>query len=200
MGFMPYNTGSGASVAILFLVWHIAALACFFGIVLLILWAHKHLSAAQLKKWGAVLLIGGIVLCLLLSMTGIRKTMKWKMDGRGGMMMESSGMMMHNMNGMMMDADDMPMGGMMMEGMMHDDDMTMGDMVGMLKGNSGDDFDRAFIEGMVPHHQGAIDMAKLALQYAGHEEIRAMAEAIISAQQAEIDQMHGWQRAWGFAE
>lgn len=200
MGPMFHSSGSGASVAILFLLCHIGVLACFFGIVLLILWAHKHLTAAQLKKWGAILLVGGIVLCLVLSIAGgaaIGK--KWKMEGRNGnMMMESSGMM-HDMNGMMMDDDDM-MGGMMMEGMAHDDDMTMGDMVGMLEGKTGDDFDRAFIEGMIPHHQGAIDMAELALENAGHSEIRDMARAIISAQESEINQMHEWQRAWGFAE
>lgn len=76
--------------------------------------------------------------------------------------------------------------------------MTMDQMVGMLHGKTGDDFDRAFIEGMIEHHQGAIDMARLATQSAKHEEIRALSEQIITAQEAEIKQMREWQRAWGY--
>lgn len=92
---------------------------------------------------------------------------------------------------------------MMKMGMMDDDDMmgmSMDDMAGMLEGKTGDAFDAAFLAGMIPHHQGAIDMAEAALESAGHEEIKAMARAIISAQQKEIDQMRGWQKSWGYTE
>jgi uncharacterized protein (DUF305 family) len=75
--------------------------------------------------------------------------------------------------------------------------MTMDQMVWMLQGKTGDGFDRAFIEGMIEHHQGAIDMARLATQSAKHEEIRTLSEQIISAQEAEVAQMRAWQQAWG---
>ena len=87
---------------------------------------------------------------------------------------------------------------MMEEMMEHDESMSMGDMVKSLKGKTGDDFDKAFISGMIEHHQGAINMANLAKQYAGHDEIKAMADAIISAQTSEINQMREWQKTWGY--
>jgi uncharacterized protein (DUF305 family) len=49
--------------------------------------------------------------------------------------------------------------------------------------------DRAFIDAMVPHHQGAIDMARVALENAEHREIRNLAQDIISAQEAEIEEL-----------
>jgi uncharacterized protein (DUF305 family) len=87
------------------------------------------------------------------------------------------------------------------EGMMHGNDhmsMSMTDMSEMLEGKTGDAFDKAFIEGMIPHHQGAIDMAELALQSAGHQEIKDLAKAIVAAQQQEIEQMQQWQQEWGY--
>lgn len=78
--------------------------------------------------------------------------------------------------------------------------MTMDDMSHALHGKTGDAFDAAFIEGMIPHHQGAIDMANAALENAGHEEIKQMARDIIKSQQREIDMMKEWQRTWGYTE
>ena len=56
--------------------------------------------------------------------------------------------------------------------------------------------DEHFIEQMIPHHDGAIDMAKLALQKAKRPEIKTLAENIISAQEKEITDMQGWYKSW----
>ena len=78
--------------------------------------------------------------------------------------------------------------------------MTMDDMVSDLQGKTGDDFDKAFIAGMIEHHQGAIDMAKLVKDNAKHQEIKDMADDIISAQSKEIDIMQTWQTDWGYKD
>lgn len=79
-----------------------------------------------------------------------------------------------------------------------DDSMSMDEMTDELKGKTGDEFDKAFIEMMIPHHQGAIDMAELALKNAGHQEIKDMANDIINAQNSEINVMKDWQESWGY--
>jgi uncharacterized protein (DUF305 family) len=49
--------------------------------------------------------------------------------------------------------------------------------------------DKAFIDAMVPHHQGAVEMAEVALQNAEHERIRQLSRTIISTQRAEIEEL-----------
>jgi uncharacterized protein (DUF305 family) len=73
---------------------------------------------------------------------------------------------------------------------------TMSDMTSGLQGKTGDDFDKAFIQEMIIHHEGAVAMAQQALQQARHSEIKVMAQDIIDAQTREITTMRGWLRSW----
>jgi uncharacterized protein (DUF305 family) len=56
--------------------------------------------------------------------------------------------------------------------------------------------DRHFIEMMIPHHEGAVKMADLALKISKRPEIRKLAESIKRDQTREIDQMHAWYKQW----
>ncbi|MEX2028387.1 MAG: DUF305 domain-containing protein [Candidatus Curtissbacteria bacterium] len=88
----------------------------------------------------------------------------------------------------------------MMEDMMghENSSMTMDQMSQSLRGKTGDEFDRAFIDSMIEHHQGAIDMANLAKVNAKHQEIKDLADDIINAQTNEIETMREWQKIWGY--
>jgi len=54
--------------------------------------------------------------------------------------------------------------------------------------------DRDFIQGMIPHHQGAVDMAKIVLAFGKDPEVRKLAESIVKAQEEEIALMKSWQQ------
>lgn len=56
--------------------------------------------------------------------------------------------------------------------------------------------DATFIEGMIPHHEGAIEMANLALLNAKTDEVKNLAKNIILSQQKEIDDMKTWYKEW----
>ena len=70
-------------------------------------------------------------------------------------------------------------------------DMNVG-----LIGKNGDEFDKAFLSEMIVHHEGAVQMAQLALKNAKHQEIKDLANAIIIAQTNEIAQMKEWEKSW----
>jgi uncharacterized protein (DUF305 family) len=64
----------------------------------------------------------------------------------------------------------------------------MTDMMIPYTGNA----DRDFIVGMIPHHQGAVDNAKIVLKYGKDPDVRKFAESVIAAQEAEIKWMNDW--------
>jgi uncharacterized protein (DUF305 family) len=61
------------------------------------------------------------------------------------------------------------------------------------------DPDVDFASAMIPHHQGAIDMARVVLEHGEDPEIRALAEGIIAAQESEIAVLREWLEARGHA-
>jgi len=83
---------------------------------------------------------------------------------------------------------------------MHDSSMGMSgqmdDMMRGLEGKTGDEFDKAFLSEMIMHHEGAVVMAQAALKDAKHQEIKDLANGIITAQNTEIKQMQDWQQSW----
>lgn len=80
-------------------------------------------------------------------------------------------------------------------------EMDMGqmqDMGTMDAGNLVDQepFDRAFIDAMIPHHESAVEMARVARERSGNPRIRELAKDIVGAQKREISQLHSWRNEW----
>lgn len=94
----------------------------------------------------------------------------------------------HDMSAGTMPADETSMTPMLKEytdsmNKMHDE---------MMIGMNYNDPDTAFAQGMLGHHIGAVDMAKIELKYGSDDEMRKLAQDIIDAQQSEIEQMKAW--------
>jgi uncharacterized protein (DUF305 family) len=70
------------------------------------------------------------------------------------------------------------------------DDKMMMDMNRPMTGNA----DQDFVAGMLPHHTGAIDMARVEIQYGKDPEMLRLAHGIVAAQEKEIAQMKAWQK------
>lgn len=98
--------------------------------------------------------------------------------------------------------DAMPMNGSMGGHMMADDHvlgLTMaqsGMSMNMSALDGAKPFDRAFIDMMIPHHQGAIRMARAELARGKNPQLRTMAHGIIAAQTKEIEEMNTWRVKW----
>lgn len=58
------------------------------------------------------------------------------------------------------------------------------------------EFDLRFINAMIPHHQGAVDMAQQVLNNGDRPELKQLAQGIITAQNQEIEQMQQWRKDW----
>jgi uncharacterized protein (DUF305 family) len=98
--------------------------------------------------------------------------------------------------------ESMPMDGKMSEQMVRDHE-TLGvsmEQSGMTMDmddlHGAEPFDRAFIDMMIRHHQGAIRMARAERAEGRHPRLRRIARAIITDQAKEIRQMNAWRKAW----
>lgn len=69
--------------------------------------------------------------------------------------------------------------------------MTMG-----LEGKEGDALDKAFLDEMIVHHEGAIEMAKTLLKGTKRPELTKLGNDIITAQTQEIEAMKQWRKDW----
>ena len=79
-------------------------------------------------------------------------------------------------------------------GMMHMG--MMGDATDIGQLETASDFDKAFIEQMIPHHQMAVMMAQMLERTTNRSEMKQLAQNIIDAQTREINSMRGWYRPW----
>jgi uncharacterized protein (DUF305 family) len=73
---------------------------------------------------------------------------------------------------------------------------TMGGGTNLSALSAAPDFDRAFIEQMIPHHQMGVMMASMAQTNSQHPQLRQMQQAMVRVQSDEIQQMEQWYRKW----
>ena len=87
-------------------------------------------------------------------------------------------------------------GGMMGGGMMSQGGMHMGGQEDMVSLESATDFDKAFIEAMIPHHQLALMMVNMLESGSSRPEMLQLAKNITASQSKEIQQMQAWYTQW----
>ncbi|NEQ27465.1 MAG: DUF305 domain-containing protein, partial [Microcoleus sp. SIO2G3] len=63
-------------------------------------------------------------------------------------------------------------------------------------GPKNETFDLRFVDGMIPHHEGAVAMAQDAIEKSNRPEIKQLAQEIIDAQEREISQLKQWRQSW----
>lgn len=73
---------------------------------------------------------------------------------------------------------------------------AMGGMMSGLQGKTGDALDLAFLDEMIIHHQGAVEMAQALLAGTKRPELIKLGNDIITAQTGEIEMMQQWRKAW----
>ncbi|MBX9765118.1 DUF305 domain-containing protein [Patescibacteria group bacterium] len=73
---------------------------------------------------------------------------------------------------------------------------SMEQMMAGLEGKTGDAFDKAFLEEMIVHHEGAVEMAEALLKNTTRPELTKLGNDIITAQTGEIQMMKGWLQEW----
>lgn len=74
----------------------------------------------------------------------------------------------------------------------------MGVMNDKLKQLTGDEFDKAFLQNMIVHHESAIAMSRPGTDNAQHQEVKGLTKAVIADQTKEVLQMRQWQQEWGY--
>lgn len=74
----------------------------------------------------------------------------------------------------------------------------MVEMINKLKDLTGEAYDKEFLKQMILHHEQAVEMSQYAEQNAEHQEVKDLANEVISAQTEEIAQMKQWQMDWGY--
>lgn len=77
-------------------------------------------------------------------------------------------------------------------------EQDMAKMTNDLNKKTGDEFDKAFLQLMIEHHESAIAMARPGITNAEHKELKDLTLAIVGAQTQEIAQMKQWQKDWGY--
>lgn len=73
---------------------------------------------------------------------------------------------------------------------------TMDSMTSSLAGKKGAELEHAFLDGMIEHHEGAIEMAMVLKAGTTRPELLKMADDIVAVQSAEIAMMRAWLREW----
>jgi uncharacterized protein (DUF305 family) len=86
--------------------------------------------------------------------------------------------------------------GEMNHAMMMTEEHKQSMMMSMDLGKADAEFDLRFINAMIPHHEGALVMARDALNKSKRPEIQQLSQAILTSQQQEIDQMKQWRKDW----